>query len=207
MRVNEAKGVLVNEIARQANLEGISLSDLERRMLYFTESGDCPEDVFELNDAFEAEYDTSEYEKKISGLAKRAYRRLKKENSAGLQVWDQAVKKLNEGDHYIMLMVRSRGKEKLPLSFWKTMGLSFLLVLVLLVILVTLEHYDYRILSRRGNGRGILYSGTDARVPVWIQRSLLAVLIIGYLYAILPPTRVNQLVAASRKIAGIFRKG
>ena len=49
MLVNEAKDLIVNEIARQADLDGGSLSDLERRMLYFTESGDCPEDVFKLN--------------------------------------------------------------------------------------------------------------------------------------------------------------
>lgn len=206
MRVNEAKDVLVNEIAGQASLESDPLSDLERRMLYFTESGDCPEDFLKLNDAFEAEYDTSEYEKKISGLAKRAYQRLKSENSAGLQVWHQAVKKLSQGDHYIMVMVPNRRGEKLPLSFWKTIGLSFLLALILLVIVVTLEHYDYHILSRRGS-RGIPYSGTDAQVPVWIQRSLLAALVACYIYAITPRTRINQLLSSSRKIFGLFRKG
>ena len=105
MQVNEAKDVLVREIVRQATLDGGSLSDLERRMLYFTESGDCPEDPLELNDQFEAEYDAQEYEKKIAGLAKRAYKRLKKEDPDGAGLWDAALRELKKGDHYILIVV------------------------------------------------------------------------------------------------------
>src|SRR5215475_12831259 len=105
MQVNEAKDVLVNEIVQQATLEGSSLSSLEKRMLYFTESGDCPEDPIQLNADFEAEHNTPEYEAKISGLMKRAYRRLKTENASGLKLWDEAVSELNKGDHYILVMV------------------------------------------------------------------------------------------------------
>ena len=105
MQVNEAKDVLANEIVRQASLEGSSVSDLERRMLYFTESGDCPEDPIELNDQFEAEYDTQDYENKIAGLAKRAYKRLKKEDPVGARRWDDAARELKKGDHYILIVV------------------------------------------------------------------------------------------------------
>jgi hypothetical protein len=105
MNTNEAKDVLVNEIERQASLDGSSLSDLERRMLYFTESGDCPEDPMQLNDDFEAEYETEDYEKKIAALARGAYKRLKKENPDGARKWDEAVRELKKGDHYILVVV------------------------------------------------------------------------------------------------------
>jgi len=59
MRALEAKNFLVEQTAEQAALENVPLSDLEKRMMYFTETGECPEDPIALNDAFEAEYDTS----------------------------------------------------------------------------------------------------------------------------------------------------
>ena len=214
MLVNEAKDVIVNEIARQADLDGGSLSDLERRMLYFTESGDCPEDVFKLNEEFEAEYDTEEYEKKIAGIAKRSYKRLKKGDPGATKLWDEAVRELNKGDHYILLMVPHRGRQigapdvisNLPPSFWKTSALLVLLVLVGIVTIATLNHYDFHIFDGTKNHKGIPASGTYAQVPAWVQRSLFAVLVGGYICAVASPT-INRFFASSaRKIFGTFRK-
>ncbi|MGB2900309.1 MAG: hypothetical protein WBB89_13655 [Candidatus Acidiferrum sp.] len=42
MKVREAKDFLVAQTAEQASLEGVPLSDLEKRMMYFTESGSSP---------------------------------------------------------------------------------------------------------------------------------------------------------------------
>ena len=44
MRVLEAKDFLVQQTAEQAALENVPLSDLEKRMMYFTETDECPED-------------------------------------------------------------------------------------------------------------------------------------------------------------------
>ena len=44
MRVREAKDFLVQQVSLQAQLEGIELSDLEKRMLYFTEGSTAVED-------------------------------------------------------------------------------------------------------------------------------------------------------------------
>jgi hypothetical protein len=207
MHVNEAKDVLVSEIARQARLEGVPFSDLERRMLYFTEEGNCPEDPFQLNDDFEAAYDTQEYEKKIAGLAKRAYKRLKKDNVSDAESWDEALRELKKGDHYILVVSPATSRrERLPWVVWITIVPSLLLVIAGLIFIGILEHYDFHILSRSVSRRGIPYSGTYAHVPVWIQRSVLAMLLAGYIYATLPSTRVDQLQAALRKIAGTFRK-
>jgi len=102
MTIREAKDFLVAQTAEQAALEGVPLSDLERRMMYFAESGYVPEDPIKLNEEFEAEYDSDEYESKISRLLHYAYRRLRKENDAVRKNWNLAIKCLRRGDHYLL---------------------------------------------------------------------------------------------------------
>jgi hypothetical protein len=104
MRIREAKDFLVAQTAEQAAIEGVPLSDLERRMMYFTESGYAPEDPIKLYEEFEAENDSDKYEAKISGLLHHAYRRLRKENDAARKNWDLAIKCLRRGDHYLLVM-------------------------------------------------------------------------------------------------------
>lgn len=104
MRVSEAKDFLVAQTSEQAALDGVPLSDLEKRMMYFTESGYVPEDPIKLNDEFEAEYDTVAYEAKISRLLHHAYHRLRKENDSARQNWDLAIRCLRRGDHYLLVM-------------------------------------------------------------------------------------------------------
>src|SRR5262252_6952737 len=101
MRVSEAKDFLVRQTAEQALLEGVSFSDLEKRMMYFTESEDATEDPAKLNDEFEAAYNNDEYEAKISKLLHHAYARIKKENPASARLWDESFRLLRQGDHYI----------------------------------------------------------------------------------------------------------
>jgi hypothetical protein len=58
-----------------------------------------------LNDEFEAEHETREYEAKISRLLHHAYLRLKQENPERARNWDQAIRTLRKGDHYLLVMV------------------------------------------------------------------------------------------------------
>lgn len=78
MNVREAKDFLVRKTAEQAALENVPLSDLERRMMYFTETDGCPEDPIALNDAFEAEHNSTEFETKVSKLLRNAAIALRK---------------------------------------------------------------------------------------------------------------------------------
>ncbi len=87
MLVNEAKDFIVQQTSEQAQREGLALSDLERRMMYFTESEDAVENPIALNKEFEAQYDIAEYETKIARLLIHAYRRLKEENPEGVRLW------------------------------------------------------------------------------------------------------------------------
>jgi hypothetical protein len=104
MNSKQAKDFLVQQAAEQAALENLPLSDLEKRMMYFTESdpSSCNKPL-ELNDEFEAQYDTAEYEAKISGLLQRAYARF--HDPEAKDTWEQAVCELHKADHYLLVLM------------------------------------------------------------------------------------------------------
>jgi hypothetical protein len=104
MQGREAKDFLVQETAKQASIEVVPLSELEKRMMYFTESGYVPEDPIALNEEFEAQYDTDEYEAKIARLLHHAYQRARKENDETRRRFDTAIKSLRREDHYLLVM-------------------------------------------------------------------------------------------------------
>jgi hypothetical protein len=104
MNSRQAKDFLVQQASEGAALEGLPLSDVEKRMMYFTESdpSSC-ENPVALNDEFEAQYDTAEYEAKISGFLERAYGRL--QDPKAIELWDEAVSELRKGDHYLLVLL------------------------------------------------------------------------------------------------------
>ncbi|HUL15006.1 MAG TPA: hypothetical protein VLV88_03355 [Terriglobales bacterium] len=105
MKTKEAKDFLVQEAIEQAARENIRLSDIEKKMMYFTESdASTCENPVELNDEFEAQYDTPEYEAKISRLLHRAFERLKGEGPQRVRQWNLAIRTLRRGDHYILVL-------------------------------------------------------------------------------------------------------
>lgn len=104
MNVREAKDFLVAQTVEQAALEGVPLSGLEKRMMYFTETGECPEDPLALNEEFEKEYETDEYETKLKKLLANAHLRLKEERSPAVAQWDESLKALDQTDDYILIL-------------------------------------------------------------------------------------------------------
>ena len=147
MKVLEAKDFLVQQTAEQAALENVPLSDLEKRMMYFTETDECPEDPIALNDAFEAEYDTDEYEKKVSRLLRQACARLKKENPSSARRWDEAVQELSKGDHYVLLFLDdaligyTSNQSLFGWSFWKLLALGILILAIGIVVFAAMLHH------------------------------------------------------------------
>ena len=105
MTVREAKDFLVDQAAKQAAIEGIPLSDLEKRMMYFTESKDATEDPIALNEQFSAHYDSDAFELKIKQLLNKAHRRIKTESPELRHTWNEAVRQLGKGDHYLLVML------------------------------------------------------------------------------------------------------
>jgi hypothetical protein len=61
----EAKEFLVSRIIEEARKRHVRLSELERKMLYFSEGHPTLPDIMEVNEKFEAEYDNEKYETKI----------------------------------------------------------------------------------------------------------------------------------------------
>jgi hypothetical protein len=51
--VRDAKEYLIDRVVDEAQLQGMPLSDLERKMLYFSETGWTLPDMEEVNAAFE----------------------------------------------------------------------------------------------------------------------------------------------------------
>lgn len=143
MRVLEAKDFLVQETARQASLEGVPLSELEKRMMYFTESGEMPEDPLKLNDEFEAEYDTAKYEAKIARLMRHAYARLRRKNDETRHTWDMAVKCLRGGDHYLLVLWEaSPGEEWSAAYLLKILTGSLAVIVVMAIVVFLAEKFE-----------------------------------------------------------------
>jgi len=131
MNTKEAKDFLVGQTAQQAAIQESTLSHLEKRMMYFTESDESCGNPIQLNEEFEAQYDTAEYEAKIAGLMKNAYKRLNKENPETKRLWDDAIKTLFKGDHYILVLWNQVPAERPPHDSLKLLLSGVLLVAIL----------------------------------------------------------------------------
>ena len=190
MNALEAKDFLVRQTEEQALLEHVPLSDLEKRMMYFTESGEMREDPLELNTAFEAEYDTDDYEAKTGKLMRHAYRRLQKENPEFASQWKQAIKKLSAGDHYLSVLWNAGAAERPPYDSLKLLGTALLVIVVgMAVILAGMyfsDRYGIHWTSRGGT------PATYRPMPVWLQRSLIGTVVVGYFYFVVVPWIVKR---------------
>jgi hypothetical protein len=132
MQVREAKDFLVAQTAEQAALEGAPLSDLEKRMMYFTEGPDAVEDPVKLNDEFGAQYDSQEFETKIAKLLHHAHTRTKKENKDKTRLWGDAIRTLNKGDHYILVLLSLQSTdERSPYDSLKLLAAAILIALAM----------------------------------------------------------------------------
>ena len=102
--LRDAKDYLAGRIADEADRQDIQLSEIERKMLYFSEIDWTLPGMLEINAEFERDYDQNEYERKIVGLV-RAIEAEDRTNAQSRRLWDQAVEKLNEGDNYLSIML------------------------------------------------------------------------------------------------------
>jgi hypothetical protein len=181
MRALEAKKFLVDQTAEQAALENVPLSDLEKRMMYITETGECPEDPITLNDAFEAEYDTKTYEKKISRLMAHAYSRIKRGNSEKLRLWNNDFSILAKGNHYLLIFWRRNPFRKTP-RMWRPYVLVALAATSF--YLLTFLFFGNRDRMRRGQQAPI-----DKYIPSLsplVQHTLQFLFLLVFLLAVFP---------------------
>jgi hypothetical protein len=105
----EAKDFLISKIVAEAQCENIPLSEVERKMLYFTESGWTLPDIMKVNEDFDREYDQDDYEHKIAKLVAKADKRIRKGSREDYDKWWAAIRFLQQEDHYILVMIRLAG--------------------------------------------------------------------------------------------------
>jgi len=116
--LREALEYLVGQVVAEAKLECIELSEVERKMLYFSETDWSLPNILEINEEFERLYDESEYEAKIAGLIQNLLRRAKAENEDDFELWKKAEDKLREGDYYILVMIDAVPSSGSSMSRW-----------------------------------------------------------------------------------------
>ncbi|HET6200190.1 MAG TPA: hypothetical protein VFD93_07630 [Candidatus Acidoferrales bacterium] len=162
----QAKEFLISKIVQEAAIEGVALSEIEKKMLYFSEQQQEPDDLFEVNDKFDEEYDAQEYEAKIAGLIKQAYQRDRESSDQIAQQWADEIHALEKEDHYILVMV-SQAKLRLPGDhgrFLVSTAISGVIVVLAIAASMKfdLSHADTRIL---------MWAATLAIGVVWIAAS------------------------------------
>jgi hypothetical protein len=152
----EAKEFLISKIVEEGQRENVPLSEVERKMLYFTESGWSLPDIMQVNEDFDREYDQDEYEHKIAKLVRKADKRIRRDVRDDYDKWWAAIRFLEREDHYILVMIR--------LAELRPRGDQFRLfatgtgsVAVLFIAIVLSIKYDIHTPSRG-----------DLRVFVWV---------------------------------------
>ena len=116
--VREAKDFLAGKIIAEAESENVPISEVERKMLYFSETGWTLPDMAEVNECFDRDYDQDEYEAKIAGLVQAYLAHAGAESKEELKDWEEAVEKLSEGDHYLLVMMRTAPSQGNRLRDW-----------------------------------------------------------------------------------------
>jgi hypothetical protein len=140
--VREAKNFLADRIVAEARREGVPLSEIERKMLYFSETGWTLPDMKAVSAEFDSGYDQEDYEQKIAGLVAAIAADHHHQDEDEEKAWNAAVHKLTDGDHYLSVLVgpsqsNSKGRKNRPphdiLKLWLT---AFALIFAFLGLMV-----------------------------------------------------------------------
>jgi len=107
-----AKRFMLSKLEAQALRDGVPLSDIEKRMFLFSESGTATPD-FEADEQFDAECDTRLYEAKIAKLLRRSYADDMK-TLGGSMAWKDALDSVANQDFYGLVMVDDARIPRVP---------------------------------------------------------------------------------------------
>lgn len=100
----QAKEFLAEHIVSQAKCDGVALSEVERKMLFFSDTDWTLPDMTTVSQEFDRDYDQAEYERKIAGIVRNVRQELTKDESAQLR-WNDAVAYLRNEDHYLLVLI------------------------------------------------------------------------------------------------------
>ena len=187
----EAKQFAVQLILSEAEREGISLSEIERKMLYFSETGWTSPDMAETAQHFENECDSEQYETKIRALTKRLQRRLQLHDRQTLQLYSVALRMLGEGDHYLLVLTNVSTRRP-PHDALKLCITALVIVLIGGGIMALLPEHSAGLLARE-------------KLAFWVWSvAALAVVLFFLLSLTIGRQRINDLLATF--ISKIFRE-
>jgi hypothetical protein len=143
----EAKAYLIRQILAEADRENIPLSEIERKMLEYSETENTPPDLEEVNAEFDRDYDQSEYEQKIGSLVRNLLARLKSESGAELDRWNQALLTLSSEDHYLLVLINmpsgTRASGRPPYDFLKLCLTAAVIVAIGMILMVIADHLGF----------------------------------------------------------------
>jgi hypothetical protein len=149
----DAKEFLASRIAAEAEREGKPLSDLARKQLFFSETHESLPNMLDLTQQFHDEQggdDDTEYEARIAALARAAYDRDAENSPVERERWDDAIRRLEREDHYIVIMLHHAGLGSLPKpANFDVFAFGFLLVVLAIVVFsyVVAPRYHIPVLS------------------------------------------------------------
>ena len=150
----EAKEFIAAHIADQAMRDAIPFSDVERKMLLFSEVGWAPPDTMEVAAEFDRQFDQAEYEKKVATITKHLDKRLRKDSPAEHDDWKLAVEYLKRKDHYINVMI-ARASLRPPWDQLKLFATALLLAAGLRVLRIYRRKIQtHFIWARTNEGQG-----------------------------------------------------
>ena len=116
----EARQFFIGKVMHQAQIEGMTLSADEQQMLSWSES--APDSVAGAGvvERLAAEISDDDYEAKIAGLLRRRFVDDVAADRHAKDLWRDAWSVLNQGDHYIGVMIdQAIGNElKSGWKFW-----------------------------------------------------------------------------------------
>ena len=107
--IKAAKDYLVEKIVAEAARQGVPLSNVEREMLYWTEDDLLSPHMLQVAEELERECSDHEYEAKIGSFVQGLQSHLTREER---DLWDEAVLKLCEGDHYLLVLIDEAGPKQ-----------------------------------------------------------------------------------------------
>lgn len=143
LTARDAKEFLINRIVAEAELEGVSLSEVERKMLYYSETASTVPDIKDVNEAFERDYDQAKYERKIAKLVDSARARDSDEDRNDSDGWSEAIRLLGKEDHYLLVLVAGACEAVRPRSDFKklfSVALAAAFIIVAIYFFATVRH-------------------------------------------------------------------
>lgn len=143
-RIREAKVFLASRITDEAERQGAPLSEVERKMLYASNSGWTLGDMAEVRGTFEQEHDRRHFEKQIGRLIRSLRARLKaSRDSTEYEAWSSAIEELKQAreerqeEHYILTLIAGAPPEG---EISRLVFTALVVVAVMLLALYLVSH-------------------------------------------------------------------